>query len=278
MTLSLFFLSWVRILHTLTLSHGIDTHTLVVYTNGSVPFGKVGSSVLTNCPFRGDEATLFYSKSLVMQAFLRKTAPFCTLSFSLCYTKSSTSPTLRLLLCFYYTFLRPSIYLTIPGTSDRNNPLFLLFIGLQWIPGRSFFLGNGAADALAEQGTLLQLSSPMSLLFTHILDWRGTVLFKFFDTHIPSAFTEELVLPRMPIVSSLIFAATDSALCYTLSSLNLRVLYAALAVIRHRTLFISFCTVLLWTLGAVCSLVTFLHTISGPGLVKLLVFWGSMVF
>ena len=77
-------------------------------------------------------------------------------------------------------------------------------IRLQRVPGHSFLQGNDAADELARRGALLAPSaipcsiSPLisrihSCLFS---DWRRTVSSKFFDTQVPSIFTEEFVLPR----------------------------------------------------------------------------------
>ena len=76
-------------------------------------------------------------------------------------------------------------------------------IGLQWVSGHSFLPGNDTTDELVRWGALLQPSTaPRSLSpltfrihFYLLSDWRRTVSSKFFDTQIPSVFTEELVLP-----------------------------------------------------------------------------------
>ena len=86
----------------------------------------------------------------------------------------------------------------------------------------------------------------------------------------------------MLAVSSLIFAATDTAFYKVLISLGLaesRILRAAPVDTRPRTPLISFCTVQLRTLCAAHSLATLcLSTTSGPNPRELAGFWGSMVF
>ena len=83
-------------------------------------------------------------------------------------------------------------------------------------------------------------------------------------------------------VSSLVYAATDTAFFEVLISLGfaeLRILPAAPVDTRPRTPLISFCTVQLRTLCAAHSLATLcLSTTSGPGPGKLPGFLGSMVF
>ena len=86
----------------------------------------------------------------------------------------------------------------------------------------------------------------------------------------------------MLAVSSLVYAATDTAFFSVLISLGLaksRILHAAPVNTRARTPLISFCTVQLRTLCAAHSLATLcLSTTPGPGPGELPGFWGSMVF
>ena len=86
----------------------------------------------------------------------------------------------------------------------------------------------------------------------------------------------------MLAVSSLVFAATDTAFFQVLISLGLaesKILPAAPVDTRPRTPLISFCTVQLQTLCAAHSLATLcLFTTSGPDPGELPGFWGSMVF
>ena len=86
----------------------------------------------------------------------------------------------------------------------------------------------------------------------------------------------------MLAVSSLVYAATDTAFFWVLISLGLaesRILPAAPVDTRFRTPLISFCTVHLRSVCVAHSLATLcLSTTSGPGPGELPGFWGSMVF
>ena len=86
----------------------------------------------------------------------------------------------------------------------------------------------------------------------------------------------------MLAVSSLVYAAMDTAFFWVLISLGLaesRILPAVRADTRPRTPLISFCTVQLRSVCAAHSLTTlYLFTTSGPGPGELPGFWGSMVF
>ena len=85
----------------------------------------------------------------------------------------------------------------------------------------------------------------------------------------------------MLAVFSLVYAATDTAFFQVLISLGLaesRILPAAPAYTRPRTLLISFCTVHIRTLCAAHSLASLcLSTTTGPGSGELPSFWSSMV-
>ena len=116
--------------------------------------------------------------------------------------------------------------------------------------------------------------SLLSLVSTLVYsNWRCTVSSKFFDTQVPSISL---------VVSSLVFAATDTAFCYALISLGLaesRILPAAPVDTRPRTPLISFCTVQLRTICAAHSLASLcLFTTSCPDPGELPGFWGFMVF
>ena len=144
------------------------------------------------------------------QVFPLKPAPFCTLFaglgstnksaisplFSSCLTLVLSSPLCPLL---HLSFLSQTLFQIWQELSS----LSFCSIRLQWVPGYSFLPGNDAADELVRRGALLTpfaipsgLSPLTSRIHSRLIsDWRRTVSSKFFDTQVPSIFTEELVLP-----------------------------------------------------------------------------------
>ena len=130
----------------------------------------------------------------------------------------------------------------------------------------------------------LVVSLFLSLVSTLVFSRTGGVL-----SHLNSLTHR---FPRFPLrnlcslvmlaVCSLVYAATDTAFFSVLTSPALaesRILLAAPADTRPRTSLISFCTVQLRTVCATHSLATlYPSATSGPDVVELPGFWGSMVF
>ena len=62
----------------------LPPHDLVLWTDGSVPFGKGGSGVLANCSLCGTEATLSFSAGPVCSSF---SAEACAILHALCWSR-----------------------------------------------------------------------------------------------------------------------------------------------------------------------------------------------
>ena len=191
----------------------LPPHDLVLWTDDSVPvpFGKGGSSILSNCSLYGTEATLSFLTDLVCSSFSTEA---CTILHTLCWSQQQKQ------VCHLSSLLQLpdscSVLTTLssPPSSLLSQTLWQIWqevsslsscsIRLQWVPGHSFLLENDMVNELARQGVLLVPSAiPCSLspltsrmhssLFS---DWRCTISSKFFDTQVPLISTKELVLPR----------------------------------------------------------------------------------
>ena len=237
-----------------------------------------------------------FQQAQYVQVFPLKPAPFCKFFAGLCSTNKSA---IFFLFSYYLTFVLPSpscplfhlsSYLKLCGRSGKNCLL-----------SPSVLSGyNGSPDTCYSRETTRLMSWPDGERYLHPLQSLVVSFLSLVSTLIFSRIGDVLShqnslthrFPQFPprnlcsfvmlAVFSLVYAATDTAFFQVLISVGLaesRILPAAPADTRFKTLLISFCTVQLRTLCAAHSLATLcLSTTSGPDTGELSGFWGSMVF
>ena len=237
-----------------------------------------------------------FRQAQYVPVFPLKPAPFCTLFagfgntnksaifllFSSCLTLVLSSPPCP--------FLHLSSYPKLCGRSGRNCLLSPVQSGYNGSPDTRFSRGTKRLMSLPDGERCLRLpqslvvSPLLSLVSTLVFSRTGSVLsLRSILTHrFPQFLLRNLCSFVMLAVSSLVFAAMDTAFFWVLISLGLvesRILPAAPVDTRPRTSLILFCTVQLRTLCTAHSLATLCpFTTSGPDPGELPGFWGSMVF
>ena len=172
----------------------LPPHDLVLWTDGSFPFGKGGSGVLANCSLYGTEATLSFSAGPVCSSF---SAEACAILHALSWSQQHQQvchfSSLFLLSDSFCPLLHLSSYVKLCGRSGRNCLLSPVLSGYNGSPDTCFYRGA----PLAPSAIPCSLSPLISRIHSRLIsDWRRTVSSKFFDTQVPSISTEELVLPR----------------------------------------------------------------------------------
>ena len=174
----------------------------------------------------GTEATLLFSAGPVCSSF---SAEACAILHALSWSQKHQQ------VCHFSSLLLlsdsrsvlanlsspPSFLLsqTLWQIWQELSSLSFCSIRLQWVPGYSFLPGNDAGDKLARRGALLAPSAiPCSLspstscihscLFSN---WRRTVSSSYLTHRFPRSPPRNLCSLVMLAVSSLVFAATDTA-------------------------------------------------------------------
>ena len=193
-------------------------HDLVLWRDGSFPFGKGGSGVLANCSFCGTEPTLSFSAGPVCSSF---SAEACAILHALWWSRQHQQ------VCHFSSLLL---------LSDSRSVLTTLFSYLKLCgrSGRKCLLSpsvlldyNGSPDTSFSRGTTSwpdgerYLRPPQSLVVSLLLPLVSTLLFSrtvsilshlnFFTHTSPRFPPRNLCSLVMLAVSSLVYAATDTA-------------------------------------------------------------------
>ena len=198
-----FSLAKVRLSPILTL---FPTHDLILWTDGSdpFPFVKGASVVLANCSLRSTETTLSFSAGPVCSSF---SAEACAILHALCWSRQHQQ------VCHFSSlFLLPysrSVLATLssPPSFLLSQTLWQICLlsppalsGYNGSPDTHFYWGTTRLTSLPDGVRCLRL--PQSLVVSLLLSLVSTLVFsrtvssKFFNTQVPSIFTEDLVLPR----------------------------------------------------------------------------------
>ena len=118
----------------------LSPHNLVLWTEGSFPFGKSGFGVLANCSLCDTEATFSFQQGQCVQVFLLKPAPFFTLFAGLGSTNKSTisflsPPTIWFLLCPCHPVFSSIFPLISNSVADLAETVFSLLLYYQATTG-----------------------------------------------------------------------------------------------------------------------------------------------
>ena len=245
-------------------------HDLVLWTDGSVPFGKGGSGVLANCSLCGTEAILSFSACPVCSSF---SAEACAILHALGSTNKSA---IFLLFSYYVSDSRSvlsSIFSLISNSvADLAGTVFsLLFYQATMGPRTLVSFGNDAADELARRKAILAPSAtPCSLSSFLGLSYLNSL------TH------------RFPQFPSRTCAPSSCSLCFLSSMLQRTQPSIKFSSLQDRESFLQHLRTLvpghLSSHSALCSYGLFapltlcLSTTSIPDSGELPGFWGSMVF
>ena len=198
----------------------------VIWTDNSVafPFDEEGSTIFASCLLCGPEATFFYLARPMFQALLLKHASFCKLFAGL--GSASESATSLLLSDFRFVLstlfspppsfshslahLAKTFFFHLPDYQATMGPRSLIFfLGMSWQG-----MVHCPWHSLSQPSTLPCSFSPFTCRIhsSFFPDWRRAVSTKFFD-RFPQYPLRNLCFFVTLVVSFLIFAATNTALC-----------------------------------------------------------------
>ena len=207
----------------------LPPHDLVLWTDGSVPspLGKGSSGVLANCSFCGTEATLSFPAGPVCSNF---STDACAILQALCWSRQHQqafhfSSLLLLSDCrsIFSTLSSPPSFLLPQTLWQIWQELSSLSrsIRLQWVPDIRFsqvtkqLMSWSDTEHYLHPLQSLVVFLFLSLIFTLVFSWTGGILSHLnSSTHrFPQFPPRNLCSLVMLAVFSLIYAATDEALC-----------------------------------------------------------------
>ena len=159
--------------------YSLPPHDLVLWTDGSFPFGKSGFGVLANCSLRGAEATLSFSAGPVCSSF---SAEACAILHSLCWSRQHqqvchfSSPTIRLSFCPRRPALFSIFLLISNSVADLAGTVFSPPILFDYNRSPDTRFSRGTTRPMSWPDGMRYLRPPLSLVVSLLLPVVSTLV------------------------------------------------------------------------------------------------------